>query len=257
MRSILAVFGAIALAAAALAEEPSKVRRRDYVDYVRPWIGSKTGRWFQTVSGCRPFGMIGITPDTEFGGRGYVYDKTDVYGFSHLHGWGLGAILVMPTTGGVSPAGGPDGWKSAHQHANENNDRRLSQAGLGPLQHHGGGSPAPLGPDTTAGRSAATAWPTSSSICIPCWGGTDQTDARVTKVGDREIEGWVHMHANGGSGYEGESRDVGRVYFVARFNKPLPRFGPGRKQTWGLSVRRPAIRWWSIRNFRLIAVTCC
>jgi len=68
------------------ADTPTPVGKpvfRGYVDYVRPWIGSKTGRWFQTVSATRPFGMVGITPDTELGSRhsgcGYVYEKPNIF----------------------------------------------------------------------------------------------------------------------------------------------------------------------------------
>ncbi|MEI6676267.1 MAG: hypothetical protein WCO57_13935 [Verrucomicrobiota bacterium] len=111
------------LAALAAADTTAPAGKPVFRDYVRPWIGSKTGRWFQTVSGCRPFGMVGITPDTElgsrYGGCGYVYQKPNVFGFSHLHGRGLGGILVMPTAGGVAPAQRPGGWNSVHQHTNE------------------------------------------------------------------------------------------------------------------------------------------
>ena len=220
MRIIVAVSCSDHFGPSGIGRGTKQYRTADCVDYVRPWIGSNTGRWFQTVSGCRPFGMIGITPDTEFGGRGYVYDKTDVYGFSHLHGWGLGAIMVMPTTSGVSPAGGPDGWKSAHQHTNE-----IMTAGYHKLVLDRYNITAEI---TSTARAGFHRWTFGSDGVADIFfdlhsvlGGTDQTDAQAAKVGDREIEGWVHMNASGGSGYEGESRDVGKVYFVARFNKPF------------------------------------
>jgi predicted alpha-1,2-mannosidase len=193
---------------------------RDYVDYVRPWIGSKTGRWFQTVSATRPFGMVGITPDTElrirFGGSGYVYQKTDVYGFSHLHGWGLAALLVMPTVGGVSPAQGPDGWKSPHQHANE-----VMTAGYHKVLLDRYGITAEI---TSTARAGFHRWAFANDGAADvlfdlhsALAEADQVNARAAKTSDTEIEGWVHMNA----GYGGESGDVGKVYFVARFSKPF------------------------------------
>lgn len=65
------------------ADTPTPVGKPVFRDYVWPWIGSKTGRWFQTVSATRPFGMVGITPDTELGSRysgcGYVYEKPNIF----------------------------------------------------------------------------------------------------------------------------------------------------------------------------------
>lgn len=54
---------------------------RSLADYVRPWIGSENGRWYQTVGACRPFGLAEIVPDTEIKSRyrssGYVYSMTN------------------------------------------------------------------------------------------------------------------------------------------------------------------------------------
>ena len=128
--------------------------------------------------------------------------------------------MVMPTTGGVNPAGGPEGWKSAHQHANE-----IMTAGYHKLVLDRYNITVEI---TSTARAGYHRWTFGSDGVADIFfdlhsvlGGTDQTDALVTKVGDREIEGWVHMYAKGGSGYEGESRDVGKVYFFARFSKPF------------------------------------
>ena len=220
MRIIIAAIAAIALAAAACGAEASKTAAGDYVDCVRPWIGSNAGRWFQTVSACRPFGMVGITPDTElkvrFGGSGYVYQKTDVYGFCNLHGWGLAAILVMPTTGGVSPAAGPDGWKSPHRHANE-----VMTAGYHKVVLDRYGITAEI---TSTARAGFHRWTFADDGAADIFfdlhsalAEADQVGAEVSQAGDREIEGWVNMHA----ACECESNEVGKVYFVARFSKPF------------------------------------
>jgi predicted alpha-1,2-mannosidase len=193
---------------------------QDYVDRVRPWIGSNTGRWFQTVVACQPLGMIGITPDTEiesrFGGSGYVYRKTTLYGFSHLHGWALGALLVMPTTGGISPAQGPGGWMSGFQH-----EKEVLTAGYCREVLDRYGITAEI---TATARSAYHRWTFSKDATADIFfdlhsmlSEAEQDHAEVTKVGDAEIEGWVHLV----SGYGGDNDDAGRVYFVAKFSKPF------------------------------------
>ena len=210
----------IALQAADTPTPAGKPVFRDYVDYVRPWIGSKTGRWFQTVTGCRPFGMVGITPDTEIGSRysgcGYVYQKPNIFGFSHLHGWGLAGILVMPTVGGVAPAQGPGGWNSVHQHTNE-----VMTAGYHKVLLDRYGITAEI---TSTARAGFHRWTFANDAVADIFfdlhselSEADQVDAEVTKVSDTEIEGWVRLKAN----CEFAGGDVGKVYFVARFSKPF------------------------------------
>jgi predicted alpha-1,2-mannosidase len=202
---------------ASLRREP---RFRDYVDRVRPWIGCNSGRWFQTVVACQPQGMIGITPDTElntrFGGSGYVYRKTTLFGFSHLHGWASAALLVMPTSGGVPPAKGPDGWMSPFQHVNEvlvpgYCRERLDRYGI-------------TAEITSTARCGYHRWTFDKDGTADVFfdlhsylGEAQQDKAEVKKVAPAEIEGSVHLVA----GYEGESDDAGTVYFVARFSKPF------------------------------------
>ena len=203
---------------------PVRFRRepvfRDYVDRVRPWIGSNSGRWFQTVVACQPMGMIGITPDTDlntrFGGCGYVHRKTTLYGFSHLHGWGLAALLVMPTTGGVSPAKGPDGWMSGFRHENE-----LFTAGYGREVLDRYGITAEI---TATARCGYHRWTFANEGTADIFfdlhsnlAEAEQDRAEVTKVGRAAIEGWVHLRSD----YGGDNNDGGRVYFVAKFSKPF------------------------------------
>lgn len=192
----------------------------DLANYVRPWIGSEHGRWYQTVGACRPFGLAEVVPDTEiqsrFGSSGYVYSKTNVFGFAHLHGWGLAAILVMPTQGGVDLARGPDGWFSGHQHANE-----IMSAGYHKVLLDRYGITAEVTSTIRAGFHRWTFARAGLADMLFDLGAklpeAEQAEAQVLCVSDTEMEGWVQMRSN----YEGESQDVGRVYFVARFNRPF------------------------------------
>ena len=61
-------------------------------------------RWFYFSSACRPFGMVNLSPDTRTGDdwmHGYLYGDTKIRCFSHIHGWQLYGIAVLPVTGEV------------------------------------------------------------------------------------------------------------------------------------------------------------
>ena len=73
-------------------------------DYVEPRIDTHKSRWFYFSSACRPFGMVNLSPDTRTGDdwmHGYIYGDTKIRCFSHIHGWQLYGIAVLPVTGDV------------------------------------------------------------------------------------------------------------------------------------------------------------
>ena len=81
----------VGLALSAMAKRP--------VDYVEPRVDTKNSRWIFFSSACRPFGMVSLSPDTSLAndwGAGYIYDIPEIRCFSHIHGWQLFGIPVMP-----------------------------------------------------------------------------------------------------------------------------------------------------------------
>lgn len=94
----------------------------DYVSWVDPYIESARGRYFFSVTGNQPFGMIGAAPLTrnknQYGG-GYNYNSTEVLGFPQIHCWMLSGLTLMPTTGVVDPTKGEQFWKSGFTHEGE------------------------------------------------------------------------------------------------------------------------------------------
>ena len=75
---------------------------RKPVDWVRPQIDTVKPRWFYFSSACRPFGMVNLSPDTQTKGdwnAGYRYNDDTIECFSHIHGWKLAGLAVMPVTG--------------------------------------------------------------------------------------------------------------------------------------------------------------
>lgn len=71
------------------------------VDLVYPQLDTENSRWFFFSSASRPFGMVNLAPDTKLKGTwgsGYRFEIDTVKGFSHLHGWQLSGLSVMPVT---------------------------------------------------------------------------------------------------------------------------------------------------------------
>ena len=80
-----------ALALAAEAKRP--------VDYVEPRTDTKNSRWIYFSSASRPFGMVNLSPDTSLAndwGAGYIYDINEIRCFSHIHGWQIFGVPVLP-----------------------------------------------------------------------------------------------------------------------------------------------------------------
>ena len=122
---------------------PNKEEKKKPVDYVNPFIGTKSmGHTFPGA--CVPYGAVQLSPDTEnvphnIDGvyqqdayrycAGYQYDDPTIVGFSHTHlsGTGhsdLGDILLMPMVGDVKLLPGSaerpeEGYRSRFSHEQE------------------------------------------------------------------------------------------------------------------------------------------
>ena len=71
------------------------------VDLVYTQLDTENSRWFLFSSASRPFGMVNLSPDTQLQGTwgsGYRYEVDTIKGFSHIHGWQLSGLSVMPVT---------------------------------------------------------------------------------------------------------------------------------------------------------------
>ena len=92
------------------------------VDYVNPFIDTHDSRWFYFSSASRPFGMVNLSPDTDTESTwhsGYLYDSEHIRCFSHIHGWQLAGIPVMPVTGEMKGHLGMDVYQSEFSHEGE------------------------------------------------------------------------------------------------------------------------------------------
>ncbi len=92
------------------ANEPAPAR--DYIAWVELRLGTTQTRGLTFSSACWPLGMVNLSPDTRVDGDwgcGYAFDDDTILGFSHVHDWQIGALLVMLALGPVDPRGGPHG----------------------------------------------------------------------------------------------------------------------------------------------------
>lgn len=94
----------------------------DFVTSVDPYIETTRGRYFFSVTGSQPYGMMSAMPLTrnknQWGG-GYNYNDNVILGFPQIHGWMLSGLNIMPVTGNVDTADGEQSWKSQFSHSGE------------------------------------------------------------------------------------------------------------------------------------------
>lgn len=201
----------------------------DPVDYVDPMIGTSTSRWMLYPGPSMPFGMVKLSPDNEeqHWKAGYEYNVHNIAGFSHLHSWVMGGLLMMPTTGPLHIQPGtekdPDGgYRSRFRHKTEQ-----ASPGYYSVMLDDYNIKAELTSTTRCGFQRYT-FPASDSSRIlfdletPTEYGYDLEWAYIRKVSDTEIEGFAKQHTfDGFSGLDNEYT----IHFVAKFSKPFESFG--------------------------------
>lgn len=225
---ILAVPGWLMAGSSADRERNLNLEEREPVDYVDPLIGTSTSRWMLYPGPSLPFGMVKLSPDNQDQGwkAGYEYNIENIAGFSHIHSWVMGGVLVMPIVGEVQTAPGsqddPDsGYRSRFRHASE-----TAQAGYYGVTLEDYGVRAELTATTRTGIHRYT-FPRSQAarllfdLHIPTEYGYELDWASVRRVDDREIEGFSIQHT-----YDGFSSLLNQytVHFVAQFSRPFNEF---------------------------------
>lgn len=119
--NVFARFRPVALPAFLLATLACRAEKTP-ADYVNPLVDTHKSRWFFFSSACRPFGMVNLSPDTSVGDdwlHGYLYGDTNIQCFSHVHGWQLYGVPVMPITGDFHAQEGLAAAASSFSHADE------------------------------------------------------------------------------------------------------------------------------------------
>lgn len=206
---------------AALAREP--------VDWVDPMIGTSSSRWMLFPGPSMPFGMVKLSPDNQqhCWKAGYEYKVENIAGFSHIHSWVMGGLLVMPTVGPLKTVPGtekdPDGgYRSRFRHATE-----TASPGYYAVTLDDYGIRAELTTTTRTGMMRF-AFPQSDEARIlfdlktPTEYDYDVQWAMIRKVNDHTIEGFSKQRT-----YDGFSSldNQYTVFFVIELDKPFRSFG--------------------------------
>lgn len=194
------------------------------VDLVYPQIDAANSRWFFFSSACRPFGMVNLSPDmltSGSWGSGYRYHHDTVRCFSHIHGWQLSGIPVLPTTGKFKGHLGSDVYGSRYRHESER-----VKPGYHRIHLDDYGITAELTSTTRVGFHRYT-FPASEESQIlfdftTSLGPSGTQKGYVKKVNDRELEGYAIMDATS------RRPKAVTIFFVAQFDKPFKRFSGWR-----------------------------
>ena len=74
---------------------------KDPIDEVNLFTGTSNSRWMMFPGPTLPFGLVKLSPDNQGNvwNGGYEYTVNSISGFSHLHGFGLSGLSIMPVTG--------------------------------------------------------------------------------------------------------------------------------------------------------------
>ena len=78
---------------------PFVAAHKQPVDWINPQIDTVKPRFFYFSSACRPFGLVNLSPDTKTDktwDSGYRYYDEKIQCFSHIHGWQIAGLPVMP-----------------------------------------------------------------------------------------------------------------------------------------------------------------
>ncbi|MFT6880499.1 MAG: putative alpha-1,2-mannosidase [Arcticibacterium sp.] len=195
------------------------------VDLVYPLIDAANSRWFFFNSASRPFGLVNLSPDNAINAdwnAGYRYNLDSVKCFSHLHGWQLSGIPVLPTNGEFKGHLGAGQYGSTYSH-----EKETVKVGYHKVVLDAYKITAELTSTTRVGFHKYT-FPKSTQSHIlfdlsTFLGPSDTDEGSINKVNNTEIEGYAIM------GKTARRPKTLTVYFVAQFDKPFKSIKGWRK----------------------------
>ncbi|WP_183561001.1 GH92 family glycosyl hydrolase [Mucilaginibacter sp. SP1R1] len=214
-------------------------------DYVNPFIGASTNMKSagnpaglgKTFPGATvPFGMVQVSPNTITGGdngSGYSYEHKTIEGFALTQmsgvGWygDLGNFLVMPAAGPLATSAGKEGRHNGYRSYYDKKSEKAS-AGYYAVTLTDHEIKAELTATPHCGIMRFT-FPENNDSRIQIdlarrVGGTAIAQY-VKVVDDYTIQGWIKCTPEGGGWGNGDGQVFYTLYFYARFNKPLKKYG--------------------------------
>ena len=188
------------------------------VDWIDPQIDTKEPRFFFFSSACRPFGMVNLSPDTKTDHTwksGYRYYDEKIQCFSHIHGWQIAGLPVMP----VAESSNHKDYASKFSH-----DGEIVKAGYHKIHLDDHGVTAELTSTTRVGFHRYTYQKDEAAHLILDLGRKlmdhDMIDPVAELRADKmAIEGSTTM------GPSGRRKKEFTVYYVAEFDHPAEAVG--------------------------------
>ncbi|MFV0417445.1 MAG: GH92 family glycosyl hydrolase [Dysgonomonas sp.] len=202
---------------------------KEPVDYVDMFIGTSNSRWMLGPYAQEPFGMIQLGPDNQ--GNvwmgGYEYAINSVSGFSHIHAWTMGGLMLMPTTAdlalGNPSVDSPYKGANAGYHSRIMKETEVASPGYYSVFLYDHEVKAELSATTRCGIHRYTFPKRKESrilvdLLFPTeWDyGFKVRDAKITKVSNTELEGYADCQSGPWSGW-----NEYKLHFVIRFSKPF------------------------------------
>ena len=202
---------------------------KEPVDYVDMFIGTSNSRWMLGPYAQEPFGMVQLGPDNQ--GNvwmgGYEYAINSVSGFSHLHAWTMGGLMIMPTTADLAltnpSADSPYKGANAGYHSRILKETEKASPGYYSVYLYDHEVKAELSATTRCGIHRYTFPERKESrilidLLFPTeWDyGFNVKDACITKVSNTELEGYADCQSGPWSNWNNY-----KLHFIIRFSKPF------------------------------------
>lgn len=204
---------------------------REPADYVDMFIGTSNSRWMLGPYAQVPFGMVQLGPDNQgdVWMGGYEYSIANVSGFSHLHAWTMGGLMVMPTTADLAldnpSTDAPYQGANAGYHSRILKETEKASPGYYSVHLYDHDVRAELTATTRCGVHRYT-FPErrESRVLIDLLFPTENDygfsvrDARIYRTGPTELTGYADCVSGPWSSWNDY-----RLHFVIRFSRPFDR----------------------------------
>ncbi len=205
---------------------------KEPVEYVNPLIGTHDSRPMQFPGAALPFGMVKLSPDNRNAGwkAGHDYAIKNIAGFNFIHDYHITGFYVMPVCGKFKTDPGSEKDPDSGYRSRIRNETEMAFPGYYAVMLDDYAIRAELSATTRAGVQRYT-FPESDKAAIlfdldiPYENKANVVDAKVTKVGDTEIEGYVQLFQRHNNGMTICLQNDYYLYFVARFDKPFESMG--------------------------------
>ena len=198
-------------------------------NYVDLLMGTGNSRWMFKPGPSLPLSMVQIAPDNqdETWKGGYEYTVESIMGFSHFSDWTMNGLLTMPTGGPLRVNPGNENNSDSGYRSRIDKSTEIAEIGKYSVLL----TDTDIKAEITSTRHAALQRYTfpamdSARIMVDLFTPNEYPhnlrEARITKVSDKEIEGYATYY-NAFTGYPLEQSYT--VYFVLQFSKSFRSMG--------------------------------